>query len=145
MSEDLNTAWKMGISVAVMAFILSMGLTLMLIGRHAWNTVADQITTPVLSMQDNDAFYLASYDKPVPVADIRKVVSNINYGAPASSINGNFSSFQIKEQSDVNPNEWYLVSTSIADLDNYLARKAYMSWEFDEISNLYEMVVYLVA
>lgn len=127
-----------------MAFILSIGISLMLIGRNVWNRTATQVTTPIVSMQDNDAFFLASYEKPVPVADIWKVVSRINYGADTKNGNGNFTSFSIKEQNPVNPNNWVLVSTSIQKLDDYMSRKAYLSWKIDESTGLYTMEVSLV-
>lgn len=79
MGEDLSTAYKIAAGACIMAFILSIGLSLMMIGRNFWNKTADQVTTPVTSMQDTDAFFLASYEKPVPVADIWKMVMRINY------------------------------------------------------------------
>ena len=94
-------------------------------------------------MQDNDAFFLASYEKPVPVADIWKVISRMNYGVETASTNGNISDFSIKEQNPNNPNDWLLVSTSIDDLDDYMDRKAYMSWEVDAATGLYTMEVSL--
>lgn len=103
-----------------------------------------QVSTPIVSMQDNDAFFLASYEKPVPVADIWKVVSRINYGTDTKNGNGNFQSFSIKEQNPVNPNDWVLVSTSIQNLDDYMSRKAYLSWKIDESTGLYTMEVSLV-
>lgn len=42
-----------------------------------------------------------------------------------------------------NPNDWMLISTSVDDLDDYMARKAYMSWEVDEVTGLYTMEVSL--
>lgn len=87
---------------------------------------------------------LASYEKPVPVADIWKVVSRINYGTDTKNGNGNFQSFSIKEQNPVNPNDWVLVSTSIQNLDDYMSRKAYLSWKIDESTGLYTMEVSLV-
>lgn len=144
MGDELSTAYKMGTSAVVMALILSMGLTLMLIGRYTWSQVVDQVTEPVLSMEDNDAFYLASYDKPIPVADIWKLIARINYNASDAMSGENFSSFQIKERSNTNSSNWYLVSTSVTDLERYLARKAYLSWDTNSATGLYEMVVYLV-
>ena len=41
------------------------------------------------------------------------------------------------------PNDWMLISTSVDDLDDYMARKAYMSWEVDEVTGLYTMEVSL--
>lgn len=143
MSEDLNTAYKIAAGACILAFLLSIGLSLMLIGRNAWNKTATQITTPVVSMQDNDAFFLASYEKPIPVADIWKVISRMNYGVEPASTNGNISDFSIKEQNPNNPNDWTLVSTSIDDLDDYMDRKAYMSWEVDAATGLYTMEVSL--
>lgn len=61
MGEDLSTAYKIAAGACIMAFILSIGLSLMMIGRNFWNKTADQVTTPVTSMQDTDAFFLASY------------------------------------------------------------------------------------
>lgn len=124
--------------------MLSIGISLMLIGRNVWNRTATQVSTPIVSMQDNDAFFLASYEKPVPVADIWKVVSRINYGTDTKNGNGNFQSFSIKEQNPVNPNDWVLVSTSIQNLDDYMSRKAYLSWKIDESTGLYTMEVSLV-
>ena len=121
MGEDLSTAYKIAAGACIMAFILSIGLSLMMIGRNFWNKTADQVTTSVTSMQDTDAFFLASYEKPVPVAD----------------------KFSIKERNPSNPNDWMLISTSVDDLDDYMARKAYMSWEVDEVTGLYTMEVSL--
>ena len=94
-------------------------------------------------MQDTDAFFLASYEKPVPVADIWKMVMRINYGASSADTNGNISRFSIKARNPSNPNDWVLISTSVGDLDDYMARKAYMSWEVDEVTGLYTMEVSL--
>lgn len=60
MGEDLSTAYKIAAGACIMAFILSIGLSLMMIGRNFWNKTADQVTTPVTSMQDTDAFFLRS-------------------------------------------------------------------------------------
>ena len=141
MSEDLNTAYKIAAGACILAFILSIGLTLVLLGRNFWNKTATQITTPVVSMQDNDAFFLASYEKPVPIADIWKLIYRINYGVDTSASNGNITSFSLKEQNPTNPNDWTLVSTSIASLDDYMDRKAYLSWEVDTMTGLYTMEV----
>ena len=143
MGEDLSTAYKIAAGACIMVFILSIGLSLMMIGRNFWNKTADQVTTPVTSMQDTDAFFLASYEKPVPVADIWKMVMRINYGASSTDANGNISKFSIKERNPSNPNDWMLISTSVDDLDDYMARKAYMSWEVDEVTGLYTMEVSL--
>ena len=144
MGEDLSTAYKIAAGACIMALIMSVGLSLMMIGRNFWNKTADQVTTPVVSVQDTDAFFLASYEKPVPVADIWKLVTRINYGASSATTNGNISKFSIKEQSPSNPNNWVLISTSVDDLDDYMARKAYMSWEVDEVTGLYTMEVSLI-
>lgn len=88
---------------------------------------------------------MASYEKPVPVADIWRVVARMNYGATSDSANGNISSFSIKEQNPNNPNDWTLVSTSVDDLNDYMDRKAYMSWEINETTGLYTMEVSLVV
>ena len=143
MGEDLSTAYKIAAGACIMAFILSIGLSLMMIGRNFWNKTADQVTTPVISMQDTDAFFLASYENPVPVADIWKMVMRINYGASSADTNGNISRFSIKARNPSNPNDWVLISTSVGDLDDYMARKAYMSWEVDEVTGLYTMEVSL--
>lgn len=145
MSDDLSTAYKIAAAACIMAFVLSIGLGLMMLGRNTWNKAATQITTPIVSMQDNDAFFLASYEKPVPVADIWRVVARMNYGATSDSANGNISSFSIKEQNPNNPNDWTLVSTSVDDLNDYMDRKAYMSWEINETTGLYTMEVSLVV
>lgn len=144
MGEDMSTAYKIAAAGCIVAFLLSVGISLMMIGRNFLNGVTTQVTTPVVSMQDNDAFFLASYDKPVPVADIWKLISRINYSASTSVGNGNISNFSIKEQNQANPNDWTLVSTSITDLDKYMGRKAYMSWELNEVTGLYTMEVSLV-
>ena len=67
----------------------------------------------------------------------------INYGASSTDANGNISKFSIKERNPSNPNDWMLISTSVDDLDDYMARKAYMSWEVDEVTGLYTMEVSL--
>ena len=142
MSEELNTAFKIATAACVMAALLCIGLTIMLIGRNLWNKTAEQVTTPINSVVDSDAFYLASYEKPVPVADIWKLVARINSDATVSG-NGNISSFQIKERSTVNPNDWVLVSTTVTALDTYMHRKGYISWEVDNMTGLYSMEVFL--
>ena len=96
MGEDLSTAYKIAAGACIMAFILSIGLSLMMIGR--------------------------------------------NFCADA---NGNISRFSIKARNPSNPNDWMLISTSVDDLDDYMARKAYMSWEVDEVTGLYTMEVSL--
>lgn len=144
MSDDLSTAYKIAAAACIMAFILSIGLSLMMLGRNTWNKTANQITQPIVSMQDNDAFFLASYEKPVPVADIWRIVTRMNYGADPASVNGNISRFSIKEQNPTNPNDWTLISTSTGDLKDYMDRKAYMSWEVNETTGLYTMEVSLV-
>lgn len=73
----------------------------------------------------------------------RKMVMRINYGASSTDANGNISKFSIKERNPSNPNDWMLISTSVDDLDDYMARKAYMSWEVDEVTGLYTMEVSL--
>lgn len=144
MSEDLSTAYKLAAGACILAFILSIGLSLVLIGRNVWNKTTTQITTPVISMQDNDAFFLASYEKPVPVASIWKLVSRINATASTGDPNGNITDFSIKEQNASNPNDWILKSTSVNDLSTYMERKAYMSWEINEATGLYTVEVSLV-
>ena len=44
MGEDLSTAYKIAAGACIMAFILSIGLSLMMIGRNFWNKTADQVT-----------------------------------------------------------------------------------------------------
>lgn len=141
MGEDLSLAYKIAAGACVLTFLLSIGLSLMMIGNNLWNRTANQITAPVNSILDNDAFYLASYEKPVPVADIWKLVSRINSNVTTS--NGNINNFTIKEQNPANPNDWVLVSTSVEDLDSYMSRKAYLSWKLDEKTGLYSLEVSL--
>lgn len=50
MGEDLSTAYKIAAGACIMAFILSIGLSLMMIGRNFWNKTADQVTTSVTSI-----------------------------------------------------------------------------------------------
>lgn len=143
MGEDLSLAYKIAAGAVIMAFLLSIGLSLMMIGRNLWDKTATQITAPVNSVVDNDAFYLASYDKPVPVADIWKLVARINNSS--ATTNGNITSFSIKEPNPHNPNDWTLVSTSVEDLNSYMSRKAYLSWELNEKTGLYSMEVSLTG
>lgn len=143
MYEDLNTAYKIAISACVLLFILSMGLSLMMIGRNFFNTTTTQITAPISAVEDKDAYYLASYGRPVPVADIWKVISRINY--TATSGNGNFSSFRITQVNPRNSNDTILLSTRVSDLDKYMHYKAYVSWELNEVTGLYNMEVCLAT
>lgn len=143
MGEDLSLGYKIAAGAVIMAFLLSIGLSLMMIGRNLWDRTATQITASVTSVLDNDAFYLASYERPVPVADIWKLAARIN--SSATTANGNITSFSIKEQNPNNPNDWILVSTSIEDLDSYMSRKAYLSWALDEKTGLYSMEVSLAG
>lgn len=66
MGEDLNTAYKIAAGACIMAFILSVGLSLMMIGRNFWNIVAevtnfvDEVTdTAVLDEKHVADLYLA--------------------------------------------------------------------------------------
>lgn len=145
MGEDLSQAYKIAASACILVFILTIGLSLMMLGRNLWNQTATAVTQPVLSMQDNDAFYLASYSKPVPVAAIWKLTNRINTEASDTAPNGNFTQFAVKEQNPSNPNDWRLLSDQVDSLARYMERKAYLSWEIDQRTGLYSMEVLLVS
>lgn len=145
MGTEVSQAYRIAIAAVVMAFLISTGLVLMTIGRNFWNRTADAAVGAAVAVQDNDAFFLASYNKPVPVAAVYRLTERINSNLPDTAAgNGNFATFYIKEQSDANPNDFVLKSTSLADLDAYMSRKAYVSWSVDDTTNLYSMEVLVV-
>ena len=145
MGDELSLGYKIAAGACILAFILSIVVTLMAVGRNFWNQTADAITQPVTAVQDTDAFFLASYGSPVPVASIWKLTERINGGFVTSvGGNGNIQTFAIKERNPSNPNAWVLRSTNLEDLDDYMDRKAYLSWSVDESTGLYSMEVLVV-
>lgn len=134
--QELNSGFKIATSTVILCFILAIGISLMLIGRNVWNRVAAEVERPVAAVVDTDAYYLASYGKPVPVAGIWKLVQRVNMNS-VSGGNGNLYSFVLREQSASNPNNYITRSTSVDSLVDYMNRKAYLSWSMDEVSGLY--------
>ena len=138
--QELNSGFKIATSAVILCFILAISITLMLIGRNLWNRVATEVERPISSITDTDAYYLASYGKPVPVAGIWKLVQRVNMNN-VSGGNGNLYSFVLREQSPSNPNTYITRSLSIDSLEDYMNRKAYLSWSLDETTGLYAVEV----
>lgn len=76
--EDVNSAWKMGISMCVLCAIISMGLIVMLIGRSFWNGTANTVDRAAINVGYADAYALATKGEPVPVAAMFRVLQNVN-------------------------------------------------------------------
>lgn len=80
MSEDVNTGAKIAVSICVICFIISIGMLIMLIGRHFWHQTEASVERPLSSMNDADLSFLSAYEHPAPVAALWKCVQNIGVG-----------------------------------------------------------------
>lgn len=143
MGEQLSTGYKIAIATYVMVCVLFMGISLVYIGRNAFNKYTDQTLQSIDSTDNSDALALASYGKPVPIAEVWKLTQRISSTQGPDNVNGNFTSFVIKKRNATDPNTWDLVSDKVSDLDSYMDQKAYLSWEMDTKTGLYKMEVLL--
>lgn len=76
--EDVNTATKMATSVVVMCFLISIGLSILLIGRAFWNQTEYTVDTAAGNVGWADAYSLASKAESVPVASVYRVLQGLN-------------------------------------------------------------------
>ena len=136
---EITTAYRIAASVVVLMVVISIGLGLILVGRNYFNKTMNTAEVPAAAMADADAFNLTSYGKPVPVANVWKLVKRIS--KENSVAGGAIASFSLKTRNAADPNSWDLQSTSVASLEDYLTRKAYVSWSLDSLSGLYTIEV----
>lgn len=121
--DDTKISLKVAWGVVTLIVVAALVITLVLITRKPVNKMIDDAQRSIVSSTEIAASTISNYDKPIPVAAIWRVVD---------AMGGNIKKFAIKEVSSTNPNEWVLVSNKKKDLDNYMDRKAYMSWSIDK-------------
>lgn len=136
---EITTAYRIAAGVVLLMVVISIGMGLILIGRNYFSKTISSAEVPAAAMVDSDAFNLTSYGKPVPVADVWKLVKRINQ--EATTADGAISSFALKTRNAADPNSWDLQSISTSSLESYLTKKAYVSWSLDESDGLYTIEV----
>lgn len=157
MENEVGSAARIATSVVVLVFIISIGMSLLVIGRTFLNSSLNNVEAPVNAVSDTDLYYLSAYGgagsttgygKPVPVANIlRWCLQNNN--------EGNLQELTIYTRKDTgNPNDWEAAYTFEKDVPTdsivaadvfgpYMGNKAYVSWEHDAVSDFYTMEVYI--
>lgn len=137
MGDNVSEFVKIAFSVAVLAVVLSTCVAITLIGQHFSRNVETTVVQPISALADDDAFYLSSYGRAVPIASIWTTLRGLG--------EANITSFSLYTQNPTNPNDYQLVSNSVYSLPTYMAKKGYFSWWVDSVSGLYTVEVYCLT
>lgn len=76
--EEINSAYKIAMSVVVLCFIISIGLVIIIVGRAFWNKTEYTVDTAINNVGYADAYTLASKNDSVPVAAVFRVFQALN-------------------------------------------------------------------
>lgn len=158
MENEVSSGFRIATGIIVMMFVISIGLTIMMIGRAFFNDSTNAVEAPLNSLADTDLYYMAAYGdqgtnstsgygKPIPVSNLMKWMIN-----PTNA--GNVQRCYIYTRNASNPATWtcaymyekgYAVPTIDARtcLEPFMAEKAFISWERNDATALYEMEVYI--
>lgn len=120
---EINTGAKMAVSICVICFILAMGMTIVYIARAFWNNTEKQIERPVNLVSEATAWQLASYNKPVPITAIWKVMNDIDPLGDTGKTTCR--SFVMKKHSGAAMEH----GTTRKDIKYYIEYKAWFSYE----------------
>ena len=82
--EDVNTAWKIAVSMIVICFILSIGLAIMSISKAYLNNTQNTMDTAIANVGHADAYSLANSYEPVPVAAIYRVLQGFVFDSTSA-------------------------------------------------------------
>ena len=149
MGSDINSGAKIAVSICVICFILSIGLLIMMLAMHFWRETEANFERPLANMENADAGFLASYSKPTPVAATWKVIQNIGTGnigrfvlketAPSGAITVKYDTDTVYPK----PATSAIGSLAIAQLNEHLDEKCYLSWDMDTYGGQYTVEVTL--
>ena len=128
--DEVRTGYKIAMSIAVMCFIIGIGMTILMIARNFWNHTESAVERPLNAVSDATAWQLASSNTPVPVASIWKVLNDIDpLGDVTTTLCTDFTIGSKKTPS-------HIYSTDRKDVKNYLGYKAYFTYEWLPGDNL---------
>lgn len=130
--QDVNTSYKVAAAIVIMCFVLNIGLSLLWITRAFWLNTESSVERAVISTETAELWQTASQGAPVPVAAIKKVLAAVPV-APKNIYNSDGTAvskyaFTIREDGAIQTDDY-------KDIDDYLARKAYLSYE--EVGGLF--------
>ena len=128
MIQGLNDAYKIGITAVILCFIISIGLTIMTVGKHFMDEEIHSVEEAIGVTELVDAYCLASYGKPAPVAAMWRVMNKLDpLGNTGESV---IKSFKLQYR---NPSDGALttVTTNKGKITNFLMYKGYFGYKED--------------
>lgn len=144
MERQTELSIDMGFTALLLAAIAGIAFVLLLAGRYYLGIGVDGLAAPVIGVTESNAYYLSSSSDPVPVANVWRLVLEINSQDMATG-NGNFAHFTIQVPDTALPGAWVTQSTDTSDLTDYLAEQAYVYFSVDSVSGFYSLDVLIAA
>lgn len=152
MGENMDQGYKMAITMVIMCFIISLGLTVTMVSTHAWDQVEYDTTVSIVNTQSMTAFQLAKLNKPVPVAAVWKVMNELDpncnqcttvaiYDKAGNLVHGG-TSRRLGIAAGVTQITKEQVDRARADIGAFLEHKGYFSYALNE-ANMYDIIINL--
>lgn len=119
--EDVNTGIKMATSVVIMCFIISIIMSILLIGKAFWHNTENRYEVAIGQANISSLYEVASQGRPVNLATMWKSINEID---PLGDLAGqtNFSNFSVYCGSN-------LITTDRSKLNKLLLYDGYLSYE----------------
>ncbi len=122
--QDISSAWKIAVATVVMSVIISMVLSLLYVSRAFWTRTETTVSTAVGDSVEAEAYQLASYGKPVPMAAIWKTMNSLT-GSTKKEVRSVKSFAMYGSDGSLIPGVGYL------DMQEHFHEKAYLSYVED--------------
>lgn len=153
MEENMASSTRMAVAVVILAFVLSIGMTITMLATNYWDKIEYSTTLNVVNTQSMTAYQLAQKNVPVPVAAIWKVLGELDpQGTMCTTFviydkDGNRVLGGSSRSSGIAAGVTYItqddVNTARKNITQYLSKKGYFSYALNEV-NMYDIIINLI-